>query len=173
MAGPATWPIWNSAWNMAFTVATSERGTRFGRIADSPASVVAVKPAATAGKANSGHSAGPVSALTARPALHSNVSSCAPSSTRRRSAASAREPPSKAPAISGSTCASDTSPTASDEPVSAYAWYATATMVSWAPSVDSSWPATRQRRSRDRRSGDTSIRTCRPIRANHVIVRPG
>src|SRR5262249_2892548 len=78
-AAPATWPIWNNPWNMALTVATSQGGTRFGRIADSPDSVVAVKPAATAGKANNGHSTGPVSALTARPALHNNVSSCAPS----------------------------------------------------------------------------------------------
>src|SRR5215469_9582904 len=170
MAGPATRPIWNSAWNMALTEATSPRGTRFGRIADSPASVVAVKPAAIAGRTNNGHSTGPASALTASPALHSSVSSCAPNSTRRRSAASASEPPSKAPAISGSTCASETSPTWSDERVSAYTWYATATMVSWAPSVDSSWPATRLRRSRDRRSGDTSTRTCRPIRASRFTA---
>jgi len=52
-----------------------------------------------AGRANSGHKARPVSALTASPALHRSVSNWAPSSILRRSAASASEPPSRAPAI--------------------------------------------------------------------------
>ena len=91
-------------------------------MADSPDWVAVAKPAAMAGRANSGHRAGPVSALTASPALHRSVSDWAPSSILRRSAASASEPPSRAPAISGNTVASETSPTSSDERVSMYTW---------------------------------------------------
>lgn len=85
-------------------------------VADSPA---ALNPAATAGRTNSGHRAGPRSALTARPAVQTAASSCVASSTRRRSAESAMDPPSSAPAISPGTWASDASPTASDVWVSA------------------------------------------------------
>ena len=119
MAGPTTRPSWNSAWNMALAEVTWDRPTMFGRIADSPASVAALKPAAAAGTTNNGHRAGPRSALTARPTLHSAVRNCATSSSRRRSAPSASDPPSRPPAISGTSCASEASPTASEECVSA------------------------------------------------------
>ena len=118
MAGPATRPSWNSAWNMALAEVTSDRPTRFGTIADSPASVAALKPAAAAGRTNNGHNAGPRSALTARPTLHRAVMNWQTSSNRRRSAASASDPPSRPPAISGSSCASEASPTSSEECVS-------------------------------------------------------
>jgi len=103
MAGPTTRPSWNSAWNMALAEVTSDRPTRFGTIADSPASVAAMKPAAAAGRTNNGHNAGPRSVLTARPTLHSAVRNCASSSSLRRSTASASDPPNRPPAISGSS----------------------------------------------------------------------
>src|SRR6478672_79254 len=156
-AGPATRPNWNSAWKMAFAVDTSDRRTKFGTMALRPALSRPLNPADSAGSTNNGHSAGPRSALTARPALHAAISTCAIISSRRRSMASTAEPPSSDPAISGNSWVTDTSPTISDEWVSWYTWYGTATVVSWLPRTDTSSPQTRWRKSRDRRSGVRSM----------------
>jgi hypothetical protein len=51
------------------------------------------------------------------------------SSSRVRSIASASDPPSTGPTIAGTSWARLTSPTSSDEWVSRYTWYATATTV--------------------------------------------
>jgi hypothetical protein len=109
--------IWYSAWNMALTVASSDRRTRFGKMALCPASASPPKPAARAGSRNNGHSEAPRSALTARPALHPAIEMNAIRSRRRRSTTSASEPPSRGPTISGSNWASETSPTSSEERV--------------------------------------------------------
>ena len=156
-AGPATAPIWNRAWKMALAVDTSDRRTMFGTMALRPALSSPLNPAATAGSTNNGHSAVPRSVLIASPALHAAISTCASISTRRRSIASTTEPASSDPTINGASWVIDTSPTASDERVSWYTWYGTATVVSWVPSTDTSSPETRRRKSRDRRSGVRSM----------------
>ncbi len=121
-AGPATAPSWNSAWNIALAVETSDRRTRFGIMALRPELSKPLSPAVSAGNTNSGHSAEARSALRARPALLPAISTSTTSSTRRRSTASATEPPISDPSISGASAVSDTSPTSSDERVSSYTW---------------------------------------------------
>ena len=110
-AGPATSPNWNSAWKMAFAVDTSDLRTRFGMMALRPALSRPLNPADKAGSTNSGHNAVPRSVLTASPALHAAISTCASISSRRRSIASTTEPPSSDPVISGNSWVTDTSPT--------------------------------------------------------------
>ena len=78
--------------------------------------------AATAGRTNSGHSAGIRSALTARPALQAAASDSTTSSRRRRSTASTTEPPTSDPMISGKSWTSETSPTSSEDPVIRNTW---------------------------------------------------
>ena len=107
---------------MAFAVDTSDRRTMFGTMALRPALSSPLNPAARAGSTNSGHSAGPRSALTASPALQAAISTCAAISRRRRSIASTTDPASSDPAISGNSWVIDTSPTSSDERVSSYTW---------------------------------------------------
>ena len=96
--------------------------------------------ALTAGKTNSGHSCGPKSALSASPALHAAPIVSTTMRSLRRSTASTSDPPSSDPKISGNSCASDTSPTTSDDRVIAYTWNGTATVVSWLPSTDTPSP---------------------------------
>lgn len=96
--------------------------------------------AVTAGKTNSGHSAGPRSAFSASPALDIAAIASTMISSLRRSIASTSEPPSSDPTISGNSCVSETSPTTSDDRVIAYTWNGTATVVSWVPSCDTPSP---------------------------------
>ncbi len=142
---------------MAFAVDTSDRWTMFGMMALRPALSRPLNPADRAGSRNSGHRAVPRSALTASPALHSAISTCATISRRRRSIESAMEPASSDPAISGASWVVDTRPTSSEEWVSWYTWNGTATVVSWLPSTDTISPPTRKRKSRDRRNGVRSM----------------
>jgi len=76
--------------------------------------------AVTAGNRNSGHNWGPRSAFSASAALHSAPTVSTTMRILRRSAASTSDPPSSEPKISGNSCASDTSPTTSDDRVIAY-----------------------------------------------------
>ncbi len=68
-----------------------------------PALSSGLNPADSAGSTNNGHNAVPRSALTARPALQTAISSWATISRRRRSTASTTDPPSSDPAISGTS----------------------------------------------------------------------
>ena len=79
-------------------------------------------------------------ALSARPMLVAPTSTWASSSTRRRSCASANAPPTSEPAISGSTWASPSRPTISDEWVSWYTWNGAATTVTPLPMLDTICP---------------------------------
>lgn len=76
---------------------------------------------------------------------------------------SATAPPTSEPISSGGSWAMLTNPTCSDEPVSTYTWYATATTVSWLPTNETSCPEKRRRNSLDRRSGVTSVRRRRAM----------
>jgi hypothetical protein len=121
---------------------------------------IPLSAAVTAGNRNSGHSTGPKSAFSASPALASAAIASTAISIRRRSTASTSDPPNSDPKISGNSCASDTSPTYSDECVSPYTWYGTETVVSWVPRVDTPSPPISARKSADRRSGVRSRKTC-------------
>jgi hypothetical protein len=76
------------------------------------------KPALSAASTNTGHSSGlPPRLFRASPTLHSAMAIWVTTSMRRRSTASATEPPSSEPTSAGPSCARLTRPTSSDEPV--------------------------------------------------------
>ncbi len=103
---------------MALAEDTSDSPTICGMTALRQALSRPLNPADRAGSRNSGHRAGPRSALTASPALHTAISTCATISRRRRSIASTIEPASSDPRISGNSWVMDTRPTSSEERVS-------------------------------------------------------
>ena len=129
-----------------------------------PASSSAPNPAARAGRTNSGHSAGPRSALIARPALQPASSTWATISSRRRSMASTADRPVATRRSAGRAGLATPGRRRGTSGSAQYTWYGTATVVSWVPSTDTSSPRTRQRRSRERRSGDRSMSTRRAVR---------
>ena len=108
-------------------------------------------------------------ALTARPPLVSASSTDATRRMRRRSKASPSEPPMSAPAISGSSWARLTSPTWSEDWVSAYTWNGMATAMSWLPNTSTNSPANSRRKPRDSRNGPRSMK----IRFGTGTIMPG
>jgi hypothetical protein len=93
---------------------------------------MAESPALTAVSTNRGQTPGrPSEALTARPTLVTPSSTCMTSMSRRRSTASAIDPPMREQARRGPSCAALTRPTMREEPVSSNTWNGTATVVTW------------------------------------------
>ena len=125
---------------MALEAGSSSIPTRPASIAFRAELSIPLCDAVIAGNRNSGQSAGQKSAFSARAALHAAQIASTTISSLRRSTASTSEPPSSDPKISGNSCVSETSPTISDERVSAYTWNGTATAVSWLPSTDTPSP---------------------------------
>ncbi len=123
-------PVWNIDWKIALEAGSRSMPTMPGSMALRAELSMPDSDALTAGKTNSGHSAGPTSALSASPALDAAPIASTTISSLRRSTASTSDPPSSEPKISGNSCASDTRPTTSEDRVIAYTWNGTATVVS-------------------------------------------
>ena len=100
---------------MALAAETSDRPTMLGTRALRVEPSQPLRAAATEGRMNKGHSDGPRSAFKASPALLSAINDSTANSKRRRSTASATEPPNTDPTISGTSWVRETRPTSNDE----------------------------------------------------------
>ena len=136
---------------------TSEAGSTRGTIAPRVEKATANPAAWTATSPSSrGRLASPVMAATSSPPVHAHSSSDDPSSSRRRSTASATAPPQSPNSTSGTSPASPSIPTQNEDPVSSNTCTGTATAVSWKPTNPIEFP-THNRRKAAWRSGSTSI----------------
>jgi hypothetical protein len=100
---------------MADVVAMCSGVTRLGTIELRVGLSNAVSPAVAAGSTNSGQIRGPRSAFRARPALDSPIRISTRISSLRRSVASITVPPYSEHSSSGTSWASETSPTSREE----------------------------------------------------------
>ena len=97
-------------------------------------------------------------ALTAMSDVTTASASALQASIRRLSTTSPTVPPMSEPPTRSGSCTRLTAPTCKVELVKWYTWYETATIVTWLPSIEASWPANRSRKSRLARSGERSTR---------------
>jgi hypothetical protein len=145
----------------------STRGTIAPRVEEAtanPAACTATSPS------SSGRLASPSRAATSSPPVHPHRVNDDPSSSSRRSTASATAPPHSPNITSGTSPTSPSMPTQNDDPVSSYTCTGTATAVSWNPMNPSEFPSHNRRKSAWR-SGSTSI-AARRSRRSGVIARP-
>jgi hypothetical protein len=106
-------------------------------------------------------------AAASSPPVHPHRVSDDPSSSSRRSTASATAPPQSPNSTSGTSPTSPSMPTQNEDPVSSYTCTGTATAVSWKPTNPSEFP-THSRRKAGCRSGSTSIAARRSRRSGVI-----